>query len=142
MRSAPGCCKDEKKRNATAENVTNRNLVIGVQIPRVRVLLARHAVHLKQQVDEGCTERLGIKIKSAPVGLANSIEFAVSKPLDDVATLRASAANALEENIKSISTAVSGVIEDDRGQTALGLQQAQHQSVEVVRIGVAKWSFC
>jgi hypothetical protein len=73
--------------------------------------------------------------------LANAIEFAVSKPLDDVETLRAGAANALEENIKSICMAVSGVIEDDRGQTALGLQQAQHQSVEVVRIGVAKGSF-
>jgi hypothetical protein len=103
--------------------------------------LARHAVNLKQQVDEGRTERLGIKIKSAPVGLAHAIEFAVSKPLDDVETLRASATNALEENIASISTAVSGIIEDDRGQTALGLQQAQHQSVEVVRVGVAKGSF-
>lgn len=139
--SAPGCCEDETKRNATAENVANQKLVIGVQISRVRILLARHAVNLKQQVDEGCTERLGIKIKSAPVGLANAIEFAVSKPLDDVEMLRASAANALEENIASSSMSVSGFVKDDRGQTALGLQQAQHQSVEVVRVGVAKGSF-
>ena len=89
------------------------------------------------------TERLGIKIKSAPVVLAHTIEFefAVSKPLDDVETLRASAANALKEKIASITTAVSGIIEDDRGQTALGLQQAQHHSVEAVRVRVAKRSF-
>ncbi len=90
---------------------------------------------------EGCTERLGINIKSAPVALAHTIELSVSKPLDDVEILRASATNALEENIASISTAVSGLIEDDRGQTVIGLQQAKHHSVEAVRVGVAKRSF-
>ena len=91
-------------------------------------------------MDEGCTERLGIKIKSAPVGLTNAIEFAVSKPLDDVATLRASAANALEEKIQR-DMAANGVVEDDRGQSALGLHQAQHQSAEMTRVSVAKGSF-
>ncbi len=140
--STPGCCKDKTKRNATAENVGNLKFVIRVQIPRVRVLFARHTVNLKQQVEEGCTERLGIKVKSATVGLANAMEFAVLNHAENVEALRAGAANALKEKITRIITAVGGLVENDRGQTALSLQQAQHQRVEVVKVGVAKGSFC